>query len=195
LPVERLTFDELDLVASCGFDAAKLSAGWRNSLVAPIHAHRFPLLGRIAPGWLPWDLRYDWSRKTDASGWTTPPKQNIEPHERAEREAKVEAEYRGALSGLVPQGRPLATLHRIAELARGERIPVSFVWMPEAASFQRLYPPGLIDRVTTATAGLPNLIIARDWLDDGDLYDGHHPFAAGASKFTERLMRGGPPAP
>lgn len=190
LPGERLTADELETVERFGFDPAVVRPAWRASVSAPWSKLRFQVLGRIAPSWLPWQQRHDWSRNTDARGWATPPRQEVTLEERTEQLAKVRAEYAGTLAGMAPDGRPLAALRELIAVCRANDIPATLVLMPEGPTFRALYPPGLDDRIDAAVRplGAP-LIDARRWLTEGDFYDGHHPFTRGAERFTDRLMR------
>lgn len=187
---ERLTADELDTVERFGFDPAVVRPAWRESVVAPWWKLRFQVLGRLSPSWLPWHLRYDWSRTADARGWATPPRQETTAEERTEQLAKVRTEYAGTLAAMDPDGRPLAALRELIAVCRTNDIPVSLVLMPEADTFRALYPPGLEERVVKCVQSLGAPVIdARRWLDESDFYDGHHPFTRGAETFTDRLMR------
>lgn len=187
---ERLTASEIDTVERFGFDPAVVRPAWRESMVAPWWKLRFQVLGRISPSWLPWNLRYDWSRTADARGWATPPRQEVTPEERTEQLAKVRAEYAGTLAAIDPNGRPLNALRELIARCRANDIPVTLVRMPEADTFRTLYPPGLEDRVTACLEplGVP-MIDARRWLREEEFYDGHHPFTRGAEAFTDRLMQ------
>jgi hypothetical protein len=190
LPGERLTAGELDIVERFGFDPAMVRPAWRESVAVPWWKLRFQVLGRLGPSWLPWHLRYDWSRTADACGWATPPRQETTGEERVEQLAKVRAEYAGTLAAMDPDGRPLAALRELVAVCRANDVPVSLVLMPEADTFRGLYPPGLDDRAARCVRSLGAPVVdARRWLDEGDFYDGHHPFTRGAEKFTDRLMR------
>ena len=189
---ERLSESEVDLVTRFGFPSHKVRSAWRESVYAPLSALRFQIVSRYFPSWIPWHLRWDWSRSTDAHGWATPPRQVATAEERRERTANAEAEYRGTLAHMTPDGRPLLALEELLELSRAHGIRTRIVVMPEAPSFQKLYPPGLADRIAallerTAGAHGSNLIDARHWLTEDDSYDGHHLFRHGAERFTRRL--------
>ena len=187
---ERLSSDEVDLVARFGFPEDRVRDAWRGSVYTPASTLRFQFLGRLLPSWIPWNLRGDWSRNTDAHGWATPPRQTVSAEERRERTAKAESEYRNTLNALTPEGRPMLALAELLELCRERGIPARVVVMPEAPSFQKLYPAGLSDRIVAAfdaLAGHSRVIDARHWLVEDDFYDGHHPFRVGAETFTRRL--------
>ena len=134
---ERLSSDEVDLVVRFGFPEDRARDAWRGSVYTPASSLRFQLLGRLLPSWIPWNLRGDWSRNTDAHGWATPPRQTVSADERHERTAKAESEYRNTLKALTPEGRPLLALAELLELCRERGIPARVVVMPEAPSFQK----------------------------------------------------------
>ena len=189
---ERLSRSEVELVEAHGFRREPLRAAWRESVYSPASALRFQLIGRAVPSWIEPKLRSDWSRSTDARGWTTPPRQSVTAEERAERTANAAAEYRATLANMEVEGRPLAALREVLELCRDRGIATRVVVLPEAATFQSLYPPGLADRIAAALAAVAQengscLVDARDWLTESDFYDGHHLFRRGAERFTRRL--------
>ena len=189
---ERLSRSEIELVEAHGFRREPLRSAWRESIYSPASALRFQLLGRTVPSWIEPKLRCDWSRSTDAHGWTTPPRQSVTAEERAERTASAASEYRATLANLSVEGRPLAALRGVLELCRECGIPCRVVVMPEAPTFQSLYAPGLSGLIVAAIDAIARqngnaLIDARNWLAEEDLYDGHHLFRAGAERFTRRL--------
>jgi hypothetical protein len=187
---ERLTGEEVAVVEGFGFRAETVRPKWRESVYAPWYSLRCQVVGRVAPSWLPWNHRYDWGRKTDSHGWATPPRQSVTDDERAEHVAKAHTEYAATLAGLNPQGRPLDALKRIVETCRERGVPVVLVLMPEATTFRAMYPVGLDERIGAELAALAvPLIDARNWLDDADFYDGHHPFTRGAERFTDELAK------
>ena len=189
---DRLSLREVETVEAHGFRRGPLREAWRESVYSPASALRFQLLGRTVPSWIAPRLRCDWSRSTDAHGWTTPPRQVVTADERAERTANAVAEYRATLANMVVDGRPLMALCEVLELCRVKSIAVRVVLMPEAPSFQSLYPPGLSDRIASALDGVARehgsrFFDARNWLTEDDAYDGHHLFRIGAESFTRRL--------
>jgi len=189
---ERLSAAEVELVTRFGFPGDQVRAAWRGSVASPLSALRFQILGRVLPSWIPWNLRGDWSRNTDPHGWATPPRQTVTDEERRERTANAAGEYRRLLATMPPEGRPLLALEELLELAARRGIPTRVVVMPEAPSFQELYPAGLHGRIVAALERVArphgvSVLDARDWLGEEDFYDGHHMFRAGAERFTRRL--------
>lgn len=187
---ERLTGEEVGVVERFGFRPDAVRPKWRQSVYSPWYSLRCQVVGRVAPSWLPWNHRYDWSRKTDPHGWATPPRASVTADERAEHVAKARAEYGATLAAMSTDGRPLGALRELVATCRERGVPVRLVLMPEATTFRAMYPAGLDERVEASlkTLGVP-LIDARTWLADDDFYDGHHPFTRGAEKFTDALAK------
>ena len=189
---ERLSSEEVDLVGRFGFPPSGVRAAWRESVYNPVSALRFQLLGRLLPSWIPWNLRGDWSRNTDAHGWATPPRQTVTAEERRERTANADAEYRRTLAGMTAEGRPMLALAELLELCRRRGVRARVLLMPEAPSFRNLYPVGLAEQLgealrDVAVAHGAGFTDARNWLVEEDFYDGHHLFRSGAEAFTRRL--------
>jgi hypothetical protein len=187
---ERLTGREVGTVERFGFAPHTVRPAWRESVVAPWWALRFQLIARVSPSWVPWNLRHDWGRTTDARGWSTPPRREVTDAERAGYIARARSEYADTLATLQPDARPLEALVAIRERCQGHSIPLRFVLMPEAASFRAMYPAEVDARIDAAlrSTGVP-LIDTRHWLSETDFYDGHHPFTQGAEAFIDRLAR------
>jgi hypothetical protein len=188
---ERLCMSEVETVERYGFGPGTRQA-WRESALLPWSKLRFQLLGRVVPSWLPWNLRFDWSRAADPHGWATPPRQEVTAEERAEREANARTEYAGSLASVSPDGRPFAALRELLSECQARGIHTRLVLYPEGSSFRAMYPTGTGERFVAAVKTLATefrapLTDARDWLGDGHMYDGHHMFGAGAEVFTARL--------
>jgi hypothetical protein len=191
---DRLASAELELVQRHGYDPHFTREQWRENWQNPLFALRHKLLARVVPSWVPPAARADWSRGTDASGWTTPPRQTITPEDRAEREAKIRTDFASALAELEPERRPFAALREIVSICQEQQIPLQLLLMPEDAKFRALYPPQVQQKLLHSmqhladSTGTP-LIDARLWLADDEFYDGHHMFTVGANTFTDRLTR------
>jgi Protein of unknown function (DUF1574) len=189
---ERLCRGELEIVERYGFDPAAVRPAWRDSAYLPWSKLRFQLLGRVVPSWVPWNLRFDWSRGADPHGWATPPRQEVTPEERTEREANARNEYAGSLASVSPDGRPFSALRAVLHECHQRGIRTRLVLYPEGSSFRAMYPFGTGERFVAAVKRLGDefatpLTDARDWLPDAAMYDGHHMFKAGAEAFTARL--------
>ncbi len=188
LTTERLSGAELSLVKSLGFADSISGYKHQQRWIAPWFALRTQLVGRVMPSWLPEENRHDWGRKTDETGWTTPPRQSIDTAERAERETKVQQEYGNLLATLTPGERALSAARWIEQTCAERSIRLVFVLMPEGSNFRAMYGPGAEGRLQTWLKQLNAPVIdARSWLNDDEMYDGHHAFARGADRFTTRL--------
>lgn len=189
---ERLCLSEVSTAEEFGFNPAAVRPAWRESAFLPWSKLRFQLLGRVVPSWMPWNLRFDWSRAADPRGWATPPRQEVTAEERAEREGQAKAEYGASLATVSPDGRPVAAIRALLAECRRHHVPTRIVFYPEGSSFRAMYPGGTGERFLAAVQRLADefaapLTDARGWLPDGAMYDGHHMFGAGAEAFTARL--------
>jgi hypothetical protein len=192
---DRLTFAEQGLVIRHGYPAGQVRERWWKSVLVPAYTLRFQVMSRLSPSWLPWQLRFDWSRGADECGWGTTVTQQIDTADRAKGVARARAEYAPVLAGLQPGGPSARALEELLAVCRGRGIPVRLVLMPEGTEFREFYGPGVNDRLTAYLndladrAGVPRPTDARGWLPDDAFYDAHHMFAAGAEAFTDRLTR------
>jgi hypothetical protein len=190
---DRLRHEEVDTVIGHGFPAS-VRTQWRDSVVYPWYALRFPILGRVSPSALPWHLRYDWSRTPDDTGWSTPIVDEVSPTQYAEGLARAGGEYRGILSDMHPTGGGARALADLLAVCRETRIPVKLVLMPESAGFRAFYPPATTERLHRFLGELSaeyrcEVVDARDWLPDAAFTDGHHMLRPGAEAFSDRLLR------
>ena len=194
LYADRLTYSERDIVIRNGFDKSAVQERWWKSMLIPAYTLRFQLLSRIAPSWLPWQVRFDWSRGADESGWGTTASQNITPELLATGTARAKAEYVPMLANYHPGGPACEALRELLTLCRERNIPVRMVLMPEGGDFRSWFPQPGLERLmtflnTTSAEFNAPLVNAREWLPDEHFYDSHHMFAAGAEAFSDRLTR------
>jgi hypothetical protein len=191
---DRLSRAERELAIRYGYDAHRTNKDARGNWANPWMAMRFRMLARVAASWVPEGQRCDWSRAADAHGWSTPPRQEITPDDRAEREAKIRADFAQPLQTLQARRRPFQALAELLQLCVDEAIPVHVLLMPEDPQFQSLYAPSVARDVVVSLSELCAergvlFTNARDWLPATAFYDGHHMFRAGAEQFTTRLTR------
>ena len=204
---DRVTSGEVDTLVKYGFDEDKVRKRYARSVLIPGYTLRFQILCRLIPSWLPWQVRFDWSRGADDNGWGTTQSQNVDAVHRAEGVQRAYGEYAPILATFAPGGPAVEALRELLALCRDRDIPVRLVLMPEGSAFRSWYPPErlavfkmfLRDIATEYDAPLTD---AQDWLPDNAFYDSHHMFAAGAEAFTDRLVRDtvgpalcSPPAP
>ncbi|MGL6096586.1 MAG: hypothetical protein ACRC7O_12420 [Fimbriiglobus sp.] len=189
---DRVTASEVNTLVSHGFAAGPTRERYAKSVLLPAYTLRFQLLSRVAQSWLPWQVRFDWSRGSDVCGWGTPVAPNVTPEQRAVGIAQAKLEYEATLGGLRPGGGAVAALRDVLSTCRDRGIPVRLVLMPEGSAFRPWYGPGVNDRLTALLNGLATeygapLIDARDWLPDDAFHDAHHMLRGGAEAFSDRL--------
>lgn len=191
---DRLRRDEVNAVAGYGFPEEATRRAWRESVVLPWHALRFPILGRISPSALPWHLRFDWSRTSDSRGWSGSIAETVTEAEYRAGLERAKGEYRDILADFHPTGGAARALGELLALCRERGIPVTLVLMPESDGFRAIYPPQATARLyeflnrMCAEHGSA-LIDARTWVPDTGFTDGHHLLRPGAAIFSDRLNR------
>jgi hypothetical protein len=194
LPARRLRLSEIALLEQLDFPTAELRCDWWRGLLAPWHTHRFALVSRLAPAWLPWSLREEWADGQDDCGWTEPIGPAKTPEGRRRDLEIARLQYAAMFAGYKLGGPSARAQQELLEVCRREGIPAALVLMPEGSLFRSWYPPGAWDQVESFLQrlrreyGIP-IINAREWMDDDDFSDSHHLTVHGASRFTERLGR------
>jgi hypothetical protein len=187
---ERLQHHELAVANQFGFDRTKLAREWRTTTMLPWHGLRFQLLGRVVSSWIPWQIRYDWSRGTDAWGWGTPVRNSVTAAEHTRLLANARAEYEPVLHDWELNPHSAAALRELLSLCRRHTIEPIVVMMPEGSQFRSWYPPAAHQRIDSFVRALRRecrVVNAQDWLPDDAFYDDHHQFRHGAETFTKRL--------
>lgn len=191
---DRVTFSERATLTGHGFDPAAVRDRYARSVLLPAYTLRFQVMCRVVPSWLPWQVRFDWSRGADECGWGKFESQIVGPERRALGVAQARAEYAGAYGCLSPGGGAAQALRDLLAACKEKNIPARLVLMPEGTPFHDLYGPGADDRLlaflreVSAEYDAP-LTDARGWLPDEMFSDAHHMLQAGAEAFTDRLTR------
>ncbi|MGL4420249.1 MAG: DUF1574 family protein [Gemmataceae bacterium] len=185
---ERFTPAEAQTLEALGYPAGTVQRA-RTTTLNPVHVLRQPLLGRLAPSWLPWHQRYDASRSTDPHGWSSFPRDQITPEELAFGRGRAAEEYAAVLGAWQLNPATQTAWADLLQIARGRGIPVVFLWMPEGPSFQAHYNPTVRPALLKIIhdLGAP-LIDARDWVPEELTTDGHHLLRPGAERFTEKIL-------
>jgi hypothetical protein len=160
----------------------------------PWYSHRFAIVSRFAPGFLPLRLRLDYFSGMDNSGGVEPPAYLASDAQRAEALEKARVEYADYLSGFHLGGLPCQALRETLDICKSENIPVALVLMPESARFRSWYQVGDWEHIDQFVGELARefaapVINAREWIADDDFIDGHHLRSSGAVKFTDCLGR------
>jgi hypothetical protein len=191
LAPQRLRHDELDIVLADGFPP-DVAGQWWDAELTPWYGMRFPLLGRVARPWLPWQLTYSCGRQADATGWLRPVLDSVTPAEYRYGVDRAAREYFGLLNMLRFDTPAFQAVWATATLCREHGVPVVLLLMPEGSDFRSWYPPHVEDDLTARIGELSRqtgatVIDARRWLADDAFSDSHHLLPAGATRFSERL--------
>jgi len=186
---ERFFGGEATFVADYGFDESAAGRARLHSLLLPADSLRFPASARIAPSWLPWQVRYDWSRGADACGWNRIQHPDVTEEQRARYTASARSEYGKTLGELDLEGPALRALGDLAALCRQHSIPVVFVLLPEGPAFRSWYSDTALLplRHLSSTADI-QLFDARACIEECGFADSHHLLPDGSASFTRSLI-------
>jgi hypothetical protein len=192
LPAHRLKLDELAVMEQQGFPVEELRRNWWQAWPLPWFAHRFAIISRFLPIWLPWNLREDWTDGPDAWGWT--PTMVADPTPEGYRRAVelAQRQYQGYLASFRLSEPTCRAQRELLDLCRSEGIPVALVLMPEGSHFRSWYPPATWLQIQSflvelhADYGVP-VINSREWIADEYFSDTHHLLIEGSTLFTARL--------
>jgi hypothetical protein len=191
---ERLSADEAELAISYGFPGAATRQRWRESNVVPAYGLRFPIRGRLLAHWSPWNLRFDFGRGGDETGWSKQVKEDLTAEERRAGVARTRGQYIDLLPHIDVRGPAARALHDTLALCERHGVPAGVVLMPEGTEFRGWYPPAVESSFMDFLGGLGRefgipVIDAREWVADDDFSDAHHLLTTGARAFTDRLGR------
>jgi hypothetical protein len=192
LIAHRLKLGELTIMERQGYRVKELRRDWWQAWPVPWFSHRFALVSRWLPIWLPWNLREDWTDGPDAWGWT--PTRVVDPTPEGYRRVVEIArrQYQGYLSSFRLSEPTCRAQRELLEICRREQIPVALVLMPEGSLFRSWYPPATWQTIQAFLDGLQAdygvaLIDARRWIADDYFSDTHHLLCEGSTLFSERL--------
>lgn len=183
---------ELPILERYGFPVVSWRHERRNFWVAPWWTFRLRLMGRLAPSWLPYHQRYDWSRGPDPWGWSPILDEDLTAEQRALRIERARHEYEDRLRYWQLSPHMEQALRDLLSLAQQLEVKVWIIWTPEGPSFQRHYSAQSQKRIErwlhnlAKETGVP-LVDCRDWMTEEDFSDGHHLLPTGAVRWTLRL--------
>jgi hypothetical protein len=163
---------------------------WYESRTVPFYTFRFyvheAILGFLSPHSMP-----SWEDFRDPRGFKLPDYPC--PAELARLTRLAHTQFHTAL-GRYRLGKGAAQAMRdLLDRCRREHLLVVLVVPPDSTSFRSWYRPQGLDEVNGFLAELRQtygvkVIDASTWLLDSDFRDGHHVNAAGARRFTNRLI-------
>jgi hypothetical protein len=119
-------------------------------------------------------------------------KDDASPEERERLVAISRKNLQAYLTSFRLAPRAVAATRALLNRLRSEGVRTVLVLMPEGSLVKGWYGPGAREQVDEFCAAVSReydlpLLDAREWLADGDMYDGHHPLRRGAETFTRRL--------
>jgi Protein of unknown function (DUF1574) len=191
LQPERLWRDEVDLLIGYGCSPV-LKKRWLTGWPTPWYEHRFAIMSRFVPAWLPYDMRLDWAIGIDDSGYAPRPKMRRTAEGEQFALEHMRQDYGTRLSKFVLGGQACRGLIELLDLCRQERVAVALVLMPEGSAFRALYSGSTWNQIegflgAAAERHHVPIINTRLWLPDSAFVDAHHMFQEGAEQFTTRF--------
>ncbi|MFN4261421.1 MAG: DUF1574 family protein [Gemmataceae bacterium] len=191
----RLRWGDVALLDRYWSGEGRIRREWAAARAVPAYSSRFVILNRYLPKWLPWYRRVHgtWTN-LDPWGWQAcaDPEAND-----AMYRARVEIArqfYEPVLQDFHISPIADQALRELLTLCRRERIGAALVILPEGSTFRSWYPASVRARTDVYFASLCQefhvpLVDARDWIADGQFYDGFHLLPQGALAFSERLRQ------
>lgn len=201
-PADRIWRSDIPLIERYtreAFPERKLAVDWWRGWWTPFYTHRFAIMRKISPAFVPSEGRSHLFAQFDPRGWNAMPQQirTVERYEAALTTAR--REYAAELSDFVLGGPSCQALREMLEICQAEGTPVALVVMPEGDEFRSWYPPGAWQQIDSFLQALSDefaapIINGREWIAEDDFLDSHHLLAPGAARFSRRLAQSTPPA-
>jgi hypothetical protein len=164
--------------------------GWIAARLAPAFSYRRVLQALMQVEMLPPEKRRRMPYTHDRWGCRGP--DPLTPEQRLTC-VRMASDYIPSLNHFRMGNGPRRALRDLVKCCRREGIKVVLVLMPESSVFRSWYHPTCMAAMHQmldllhADWEVP-VIDAREWLDDSDFTDGHHPEESGARRFTTRLL-------
>ena len=183
---------ELPLLDRYHFPVASWQHERRSLWIAPWWSLRGRIMGRLAPSWLPYHQRYDWSRGPDPWGWSPIIDLDSSAEQRARRVERARQEYEHRLRHWNVSPFAERAVRDLLVLAQQHHVRVLLIWMPEGPSFQRLYSLQARQKMERWVEKLAaeadvRVVDCRDWMAEEDFSDGHHLLPSGAVRWSRRI--------
>lgn len=190
---ERLWHEEIGVLEDYGA-LPGIEKRWWTGWPVPFYEHRFPILSRYVPNWLPYDMRLDWALMIDDSGYAPRPKlRRTEAGDRLALE-HMRQDYGTRLADFRLGGQACRALVELVDFCESEQLQAALVLMPEGTAFRALYTPEVWRQLAGFLQGVADrghipILNAREWLPDSAFIDAHHLLQEGAEAFTSRFGR------
>jgi hypothetical protein len=190
---ERLWHDEVAVLRDYGC-LPGIEKRWLEGWPVPFYEHRFALLSRFLPGWLPYEMRLDWAIGIDDSGYSPRPKMRRSAASEKVALENMRKDYTVRLAEFKLGGQACRGLIELVDLCQRERLPAALVLMPEGTAFRQLYTPAVWSQISGFLRDASNrtqipILNAREWLPDSAFVDAHHLLQEGAEEFSSRFGR------
>jgi hypothetical protein len=194
IDVHRLGWNDLRVMNRYVDHSWLLYARWIRARLTPWFSHRFLVMSRYAPGWLPWSCRQDGWRGLDETGWLPYPHTSVDAAEYQRGFDWARRQYLPSLDHYQISPRSDRALRELLDLCREKHISVLLLLMPEGSDFRNLYPAETQATVAAYLTQISHqyqvpLIDTRNWMPDTAFFDGHHLLPDGAVAYSERLAR------
>jgi hypothetical protein len=192
LNINRIRWVDLPALRRLASHPWLLLRQWCRSRMTPCFSHRFCIMTRYAPEFLPWESRQDGWRQMDRSGWMPYKFAAVDAARYRKGVEYARREYTPALAHFHISPLPDRAVRDMLTLCRQERIPALLLLMPEGSEFRSWYPPTADKVIADYLAGLCReygtcAIDARTWIADHYFFDSHHLLPCGATDFTRRF--------
>ncbi len=196
LNINRLRWVDLPVLRRLAAHPWQLLRHWCRSRLAPSFTHRFCIMTRYAPKFLPWETRQDGWRQMDRSGWMPYTYAAVDAARYRKGVEYARREYTSALAHFHISAMPDRALREMLTLCRAEGIPALLLLMPEGSEFRSWYPAAAGEVLARYLDGLnrefgTRVIDARTWVPDHYFFDSHHLLPCGATEFTRHFGREG----
>jgi hypothetical protein len=196
MDVNRLSLSDLPLLRHNVDDLPDRYWKWLCSRLTPWFTHRFGLISRYAPDWLPMGARQDGWRGMDKFGWLPYNAARVTPEQYRRARDFAHEQYRHAFTHFYISEMPDRNLRKILDLCHREQITPLLVLMPEGSEFQAWYPPGARGEICRYLTSLRDqyqvpVVDARRWVADFAFFDSHHLLPDGAIDFSRRFAHEG----
>jgi hypothetical protein len=192
--VERMSRQDLRLLRPYWPHPRTLTWNWLKARLAPWYSNRFPMMGEVAPGWLPrWFpcQNNEWYA-FDHFGWVHL-KDVVDPVEYRAGVDGIKTRMTPYLTGFHAGGNGDRALRKLIEVCQRQQIKLVLLNLPEGSEFQHCYPPsvraewdGYFQQLSQQTS-VP-YVDAKSWIPDQEFLDGIHLMPHGASQFTQLLL-------
>jgi hypothetical protein len=197
LDPRRLGWRDLPVLGPYAADPVSFCRAWYLDQLVPWFSHRFFLLNRLAPTWLPRDPQINLSwRGLDGWGWLAVPAYQfpLPPAVLQPMLERVRREYAPLLDTVHVSASSDRALRELLAVCEREGIAAVLIQMPEMGLFRSWWSAAKLARVDdylrrVAREHQVPLVDARRWVADEGFYEGVHLTHAGAIVFTRRFGR------